>query len=86
MTPERAEILALEALGWLAGQPEEMQRFLNLSGLDVAGLRDSAGTSEGAAALLDFLLGDEPLMLRFCADFQIDPRQMQIARNAVGTR
>lgn len=83
MTPERAEILALEALGWLAGQPEAMQGFLNLSGIDVAGLRDGAGTSEVGAAVLDFLLGDEPVMLRFCEDMQIDPRQMQAARNAL---
>ena len=83
MTPERAEILALEALGWLAGQPEAMQGFLNLSGIDVAGLRDGAGTSEVGAAVLDFLLGDEPAMLRFCEDMQIDPRQMQAARNAL---
>ena len=83
MTPERAEILALEALGWLAGQPEAMQGFLNLSDIDVAGLRDGAGTSEVGAAVLDFLLGDEPAMLRFCEDMQIDPRQMQAARNAL---
>ena len=83
MTPERAEILALEALGWLAGQPEAMQGFLNLSGIDVAGLRDGAGTSEVGAGVLDFLLGDEPVMLRFCEDMQIDPRQMQAARNAL---
>ena len=83
MTPERAEILALEALGWLAGQPEDMQAFLNLSGIDVAALRDSAGTPEVGAALLDFLLGNESLMLRFCEDMQIDPRQMQAARAAL---
>ena len=83
MTPEHAEILALDALGWLAGQPEDLQAFLNLSGLDVAGLREAAGSSEMSAALLDFLLGDEPLMLRFCEDSGTDPRQVQLARNAL---
>jgi Protein of unknown function (DUF3572) len=84
MTPERAEILALEGLGWLAGQPDDLQRFLNLSGMDVAALRAGAGSSEMSAALLDFLLGDEPLLLRFCEDSAIDPRQIQFARNALG--
>ena len=83
MTLEHAEILALEALGWLAGQAEDMQGFLNLSGMDVAGLRDAAGSSDMSAALLEFLLGHEPLMLLFCADAGIDPRQIQLARNAL---
>jgi len=40
MTPENAEILALQGLGWLAGEPEELQKFLNLSGVDGAALRE----------------------------------------------
>ena len=83
MTPERAEILALEGLGWLAAQPDDLQGFLNLSGMDVADLRAGAGSSEMSAALLDFLLGDEALLLRFCGDAGIDPRQIQAARNAL---
>lgn len=83
MTPERAEILALEALGWLAARPDDLQAFLNLSGMDVAGLREAAGSSEMNVALLDFFLGDEPLLLRFCEDNGIDPRQIQFARNAL---
>ena len=31
MTPEKAEILAFETLGWLAGEPEDLQKFLNIS-------------------------------------------------------
>ena len=83
MTPERAEILALEALGWLAARPDDLQGFLNLSGTDVAGLRAGAGTAEMNAAIMDFLLGDEPLLLRFCEDAGIDPRQIQSARHAL---
>ena len=83
MTPERAEILAVDALAWLAGQPQDMEAFLNLSGIDVAGLRGGAGSSEMSAALLDFLLAHEPMMLRFCADGDLDPRQIQQARNAL---
>ena len=84
MTPERAEILALEGLGWLAGRPEDMQRFLNLSGMDVAALRAGAGTPGVGLAVIDFLMGDEPLLVAFCEDNQLDPRRMQSARFALG--
>ncbi len=84
MTPERAEILALEALGWLAGSPDDLQGFLNLSGMDAAQLRNAAGSADMSAALLDFLLGDEALLVRFCEDSGTDPRQMQAARHALG--
>ena len=84
MTPERAEILALDALGWLAGRPEDMQGFLNLSGMDVAGLRDGAGTAGVSLAVIDFLMGNETLLLAFCEDNQLDPRKMQAARFALG--
>jgi hypothetical protein len=83
MTPERAEILALEGLGWLAGRPDDLQRFLNLSGMDVAALREGAGTHGMSLAVIDFLMGDEPLLVAFCEDSQLDPRRMQSARFAL---
>ena len=53
MTPENAEILAFATLGWLAGEPEDLQKFLNLSGLDVDALRQGAGSPEMSVAILD---------------------------------
>ena len=84
MTPERAEILALEALQWLAARPDELQAFLNLSGMDVADLRQGAGSPAVSAAVLDFLLGDEAVLLRFCQEGEVDPRKLQSARYALG--
>lgn len=85
MTPEYAEILALEALAWLAGEPDAIDRFLKLSGLDVAELRAAAGTRGMAAAVLDFLLADEKLLLRFCeAGDGLPPGRILAARRALG--
>lgn len=84
MIPEHAEILALESLAWLASRPDDMQRFLNLSGMDVAQLRDNAGTAAVSLAVIDFLMSDEPLLIAFCEDSQRDPRKMQSARFALG--
>ena len=84
MTPENAEILALQGLGWLAGEPEELQKFLNLSGVDGAGLREAAGTPEMGVAILDYLLGHVELLLRFCASAEVAPRDLHLARHALG--
>ena len=84
MTPENAEILALQGLGWLAGEPEELQKFLNLSGVDGAALREAAGTPEMGVAILDYLLGHEDLLLRFCDSADIPPKDLHLARHVLG--
>jgi hypothetical protein len=84
MNTEKAEILALQGLGWLAGDEDGLQRFLDLSGLDVGSLRTSAGTSDMHVAVLDFLLGHEDLLLRFCETAAISPKELQLARHRLG--
>jgi hypothetical protein len=81
MTPENAEILALEGLGWLAGEEDGIQRFLNQSGIDAAALRDAAGSPDLGVAILDFLLGNEDLLLRFCESASLSSRQLHLARH-----
>ena len=84
MTPENAEILALQGLGWLAGEPDALQKFLNLTGVDVAGLRAAAGTREMGVAILDYLLGHEELLLRFCDSADVPPKDLHLARHVLG--
>ncbi|HET7083319.1 MAG TPA: DUF3572 domain-containing protein [Rhizomicrobium sp.] len=84
MTPERAETLALDGLGWLAGQDNAIQLFLNQSGIDAASLRQAAGSREMGVAVLDFLLGNEELLLQFCESASVAPKQMHLARHVLG--
>jgi hypothetical protein len=84
MNTENAEILALQGLGWLAGDEDGLQRFLNLSGLDVGFLRAQAGTSDMNVAILDFLLGQEDLLVRFCETTAISPKDLHLARHRLG--
>ena len=84
MTPEKAEILAFETLGWLAGEPEDLQKFLNLSGLDAADLRQAAGSLEMSVAILDYLLAHEELLLRFCEAAEAKPKDLHLARHMLG--
>jgi hypothetical protein len=84
MNTENAEILALQGLGWLAGDEDGLQRFLNLSGLDAGVLRAQAGTSDMNVAVLDFLLGQEDLLTRFCETAAISPKDLHLARHRLG--
>jgi Protein of unknown function (DUF3572) len=84
MNTEMAEILALQGLGWLAGDEDGLERFLSLSGLDEGSLRAHAGTPDMNIAVLDFLLGHEDLLLRFCESAAVSPRQLHLARHRLG--
>ena len=83
-TEEGAEILALQALGWLAGDETRMSRFLALSGLDPATLRSVADSRDTARAVMDFLLSDEELLLDFCEIAQIRPKDFPAYRARLG--
>lgn len=62
-----AEETAIAVLGWLAGEPELMGRFLALSGLEASGLRAAARAPGFLAGLLGFLMNHEPTLMQFCA-------------------
>ena len=83
-TEEGAEILALQALGWLAGDESRMSRFLALSGMDPATLRTVADSRDTARAVMDFLLSDEELLLDFCEIAQIRPQDFPVYRARLG--
>jgi hypothetical protein len=75
-----AEMIAINALQFLAGRPEELARFVALSGIDPADLRRLAGDSEFLSGILDFLLADEALLLVFAAEAGLPPEKIANAR------
>ena len=79
--PERAEILALEALAWLAADPDGIARFLAASGVEAADLREAAGSTGLAAAILNFLLSHEDLLTAFCESNGTSPASLHRARH-----
>jgi len=66
LSPERAEILGLQALAWLVSSPQACERFLAASGVSGADLRDAAGSPGLTVAIFDFLLLHEDLLMGFC--------------------
>jgi hypothetical protein len=85
-TRERAEILALEALAWLAGQPDAVAKFLTMSGLDASDLRRAVGDSGLQGSVLDFLLADDKLLLDFCESASLKPQAVHTARYRLESR
>lgn len=68
MTAEAAERIGLQALGWIASDPERAGAFLGAAGCGPEDLRARAREPEFLGFVLDFLLGDEPSLLAFCDD------------------
>jgi Protein of unknown function (DUF3572) len=72
LTREEAETIAMEALRFLASQPQRIIRFLSLSGLEPGELAQQAESPALLAGYLAFLLDDESLLLVFAAETGID--------------
>jgi hypothetical protein len=78
-----AEALAITALGFLAGDPERLSRFLALSGLGPGNLREAAAEPSFLLAVLDHLAGDERLLVAFAGEQGVDPSAVSAAREAL---
>ncbi|MDX5366077.1 MAG: DUF3572 domain-containing protein [Alphaproteobacteria bacterium] len=83
MTRDDAELLAIQALGHIAGDDDLLGDFLSLSGLSVDELRDRAGEPETLGGILDFMLADEARLLAFCEAAELQPELPARARMAL---
>jgi hypothetical protein len=80
LSREDAETIALRALGFLAEDPKRLQRFMSLTGLEPGDLSEAAETAPIQAAVLDYLLGDESLLMVFCGHASLRPDAVPAAR------
>jgi len=81
---QAAEMLAIQALGFIAEEPERLNAFLNATGVAVEHLRESANAPGFLAGVLEHMLADESLLLAFAASAAIDPADVARARHALG--
>jgi Protein of unknown function (DUF3572) len=84
LTPQAAEELAIQALTFIAGDPERLARFLNETGIGAAGIRDAAGTPGFLAGVVEYVSADEKLLTDFAAEAGIDPARIGQALRALG--
>ena len=81
---EAAEILAIQALSFIAEEPERLNGLLSATGLTLNRLRESANQPDFLAGVLEHMLTDESLLLAFADSAGIDPAAVARARNALG--
>jgi hypothetical protein len=82
---EAAEMLAIQALSFIAAEPERLNAFLNATGLTLDRLRESANQPDFLAGVLEHMLADESLLLAFAASAVVDPADVTRARIALGS-
>ncbi len=83
MDGQAAEILALEALSFLASDEKRLGALLAQAGWSVEDLRRQAGEPHVLAGILDFLLGHEPFLLAFCEAADRTTEDVRRARRAL---
>jgi len=81
---EAAEMLAIQALYFIAEEPERLNGLLNATGLSLDRLRESATAPDFLAGVLEHMLADESLLLAFADSAAIDPADISRARIALG--
>src|SRR5947207_9940396 len=77
---EVAEIVAIQALSFVAGDPERLGVFLAETGIGPETLRSAAADPRFLAGVLDFVLRDDATVKAFAAASELDPTTIAGAR------
>ncbi len=80
---DEAESLAIEALGFLAGDPELLSRFLALTGIAPESLRAAAAQPGFLGGVLAFVAGHENTLTDFAAAAGKTPETVAAAHRAL---
>ena len=80
---EVAEIVAVQALSFIAGEPERLGAFLAESGLGPETLRSAAANPQFLAHVLDFVMRDDATVKAFAAASQLHPTNSAAAHQAL---
>jgi hypothetical protein len=80
---EVAEIVAVQALSFVAGDPERLGLFLAESGIGPETLRSAAADPQFLVHVLDFVLRDDATVKAFAAASQLHPTNVAAARQAL---
>ena len=86
MDGEQAAAVALRGLTFLASDVPRFSRFLAMTGIGPDELRASAGGSGLQTAVLEYLLGDESLLLVFASESSVPASAIATAHAVLGGR
>ena len=80
---EAGRSVAVSGLAFIAADSDRLSRFLNLTGLGPHNLRTAAADPAFLDSVLDYLVGDEALLLAFAADAGLKPEAVARAHAAL---
>nr|WP_111300467.1 DUF3572 domain-containing protein [Paracoccus saliphilus] len=83
ITLQRARDLAVDILLHLANNPEELDRFMSLTGLQPADLRSLQERPDVALFLLDFIAEEDERICNFAQAMNMRPQDIMAARTAL---
>ena len=81
---EVAEIVAVQALSFIAADPERLGLFLAESGIGPETLRTAAADPQFLAGVLDFVMRDDATVKAFASASELHPTNIAAARQALG--
>jgi hypothetical protein len=80
---EVAEIVAVQALSFIAGDPERLGAFLAESGIGPETLRTAAADPHFLGSVLDFVMRDDATVKAFADVSKLHPTNIAAARQAL---
>jgi hypothetical protein len=81
---QNAEMLAVQALAFIAEDEDRLGGFLASTGLALQSIRDAAREPDFLAGVLEHMLTDENLLIAFADGVGIDPAEVARARQMLG--
>ncbi len=81
---EVAEIVAIQALSFIAGDPERLGLFLAETGIGPETLRTAAADPQFLCHVLDFVMRDDATVKAFANVSELHPTNIAAARQVLG--
>ena len=78
--------MAIQALTFIAEEPDRLTRFLDATGLEAPQIRAASRERGFLAGVLEHMLGDESLLIAFASSAGIDPAEVARAHGALGNK
>jgi len=83
VTPEAAQVVAIQALAWLVGNDELLPVFMGSTGTSAKDLKARVEDTSLLVSVMDFILMEDQWVLDFCDVAGIDPYKLQSVRYAL---
>jgi len=83
LTRQQAEGLAIQALTFIADDPERLGRFLAVTGIGPGEIRAAAREPGFLAGVLDYMASDDRLISAFAAENNLNPADLDRSRSAL---